>query len=86
MIEVPLTEDSLRAALGRIQDFVRVHDGDDDVLPPFTVLRESLGITDELMELYSEWAEILLSQEGVAAPMLLGLIVGLIAADYGSQP
>ncbi len=71
--------------MGRIDDFVAVHDGDDDVMEPFTVLRESLGITDDMMREYTEWADTVIFTDTPTpdAASLFGLIMGLIASDHG---
>lgn len=85
MIETPLTQEALRAAQRYIDDFVAVHNEDDDVMPSFTVLREGLGITDELMEDFINWANrvVFTEEPDPDATALFGLIVGLIAADHG---
>lgn len=85
MIETPLTEEALRAARRRIDDFVAVHSDDESVLPAFTVLREGLGITDELMKEFIDWANrvVFTEEPDPDATALFGLIVGLIAADHG---
>lgn len=87
MIEVPLNEDSLRTAIRRIHDFAAVHQhgNQSDMGEAFTVLRESLGITDDMLSEYVEWAERFLDSDSAGAPMTLGLMVGLIAADDASQ-
>jgi hypothetical protein len=69
-------------AIRRIEDFAAVHSAaDDDLLEALAILRESLGISDEMMNNLAEWAEIFLGDD-VAAPLLLGLMLGLIAADH----
>ena len=89
MIKVPLTEDSLRTAFGRIQDFKAVHKGDDDLVEPFAILSESLGITPELTSTLYELAEELfiddVTEDHLLTGILFGLIVGLIAADHASE-
>ena len=70
--------------MGRINDFVAVHDGDDDVMKSFTVLRESLGITNDLMQEFIEWADTVIFTDTPSpdAAVLFGLIMGLIASDH----
>ncbi len=86
MIEIPLNEDSLGAAIRRIYDFAAVHQHGDatDRDEALTVLRESLGITDEVLLQFTGWIEEFIGDESAGA--LLGLMVGLIAADHESQP
>jgi hypothetical protein len=81
VIEVPLKEDSLRVAMRRIQDFSSVHYGTGEYMEPLTILRESLGITDEIQNELTEWCDTFL-EDDVAAPVLLGVMMGLIAADH----
>lgn len=85
MIETPLTEEALRAAQQRFEDFIAVHEAEDDVSEPFAVLRESLGITDEIMRQYTDWADAVVFhvEPSTEAATLFGLMVGLIAADHG---
>lgn len=89
MIRVPLDEDSLREAFGRIEDFKAVHQGDEDLLEPFGILSESLGITPELIVTLRELAEKLfeldVTEEHLLAGIFFGLMVGLIASDYASE-
>jgi hypothetical protein len=81
VIDVPLTEDSLKVAMRRIQDFASVHYGKGEYLEPLVILRESLGITDEMMEELSEWADELFTTD-ISGPLLLGVMMGLIASDH----
>lgn len=89
MIKVPLTEDSLRKAFGRIEDFKAVHEGDEDLREPFAILSESLGITSELTGTLYELAEDLfiddVTEDHMLAGIIFGLIVGLIASDHASE-
>ena len=66
----------------RISDFIAVHSHNEDKGTAMGILRESLGLTDEILEEYARWSEAVLGDEDVVAPMLLGLLVGLLAAEY----
>lgn len=76
-------------AFRRIEDFKAVHDGEEDVSAPFTILRESLGITEEIVHTLYELAEKLfvddVTEDHMLSGVLFGLIVGLIASDYASE-
>lgn len=81
MIEVPITQDSLRVAMRHIQDFTAIHYGKGDYQEPLAILRESLGITEEMLAELAEWADDFFSEDS-SAPLILGVMMGLIAADY----
>ena len=69
----------------RIEDFIAIHD-ETDVTHATTVLREGLGITDDLMKEFTEWANSVVYSRRDPDPdaaALFGLIVGLIASDHG---
>jgi hypothetical protein len=89
VIRVPLTEDSLRAAFGRIADFKAVHHGDEDVSEPFQILSESLGVTPELTETLYELSDELfvedVTDDHLLVGVLFGLMLGLIASDHASE-
>lgn len=76
-------------AFRRIEDFKAVHDGEEDVSAPFTILRESLGITKDTVHTLYELAENLfvddVTEDHMLSGVLFGLIVGLIASDYASE-
>lgn len=76
-------------AFGRIEDFKAVHMGDKDVLRPFGILSDSLGITEELTGTLLELSEELfvedVTNDRLLPGILLGLMVGLIASDYASE-
>lgn len=83
MIQRPLTEESLEWACNRLNDFSEVHQGTEwnEKLEALTVLRASLGISDQMMTDFAKWAASFVGVEEYAVPMLLGLMIGLIAAD-----
>lgn len=90
MIRVPITEDSLRTAYRRIQDFSAVHHGQEDYDEAFTVLRESLGIDIEMIATMTELTEETIDsgdddKDTLMAGVLFGLMMGLIASDYASE-
>lgn len=89
MIRRPLTEDSLGEAMRRFEEFAVVHHGKGDYEEALTVLRESLGIDQDRLEQYRERIIDILGADGAdpgfLSGSLLGLIVGLIAADYASE-
>lgn len=89
MIKHPLTVEALRDATGHMSDFKAVHDGKGDYQKALSILRESLGIDTEAEEEYADWLKEI-HRTGDPDPAflggaLLGLIVGLIAADYVSE-
>lgn len=75
-------------AFRRIEDFKAVNDGK-NLNAPFTILRESLGITEETVHTLYELAEKLfvddVTEDHMLSGVLFGLIVGLIASDYASE-
>lgn len=89
MIKVPLTEDSLRAAFRRIEDFQAVHDGKDDYEEAFVILRESLGLDLDLNTILHILMHSFLGDVSddtdFMSGVLFGIMVGLIAADYASE-
>jgi hypothetical protein len=83
VIEEPLTEGALKAAFRRLEDFRDVQGADSKTLSEgLTILREGLGITDEIIDEIAEWAESYAGDRGYGPPLMLGLMVGLIAADH----
>lgn len=85
MIENPVTEESLHQALRRITDFSLVHSGTIDPvekLEALTILRASLGLTDDMLVDLDNWVDSITGDAGYTPAVLLGLIVGLIAADH----
>lgn len=83
MIESPLTERALVWACDRIEDFYFVQrDGEwADIMRALSVLKESLGITEEIGDYLTTWADEFLEDNFDHASLLLGLMLGLIAAD-----
>jgi hypothetical protein len=89
VIKNPLTHDALRGATSHMSDFKAVHDGKGNYQEALSILRESLGIDTEAEEAYAEWLKSI-HRTGEPEPSflggaLLGLIMGLIAADYVSE-
>lgn len=84
MIEVPVTEESLRAAIRHITDFAAVHHGKGDYNEALFVLRDSLGITEEMVAELGHWCDDFVGLD-VSAPLLLGVMMGLIAADHARE-
>lgn len=90
MIAVPLTEEALRVAFQRIHDFKSVHSGEENIIEPWEVLRGSLGIdTARVEQIVGESEELFNRSEGddehFYPGVLFGLVLGLIAADYGQE-
>lgn len=81
----PITEDSLKEAISRFNDFRAVHQGNGDYGTALGILHESLGSnTDMTLEL-SDWAEenfVFSEEEGIGGAVLLGYIIGLMAVSY----
>lgn len=86
MINVPLTEEALKTALGRFSDFKLVHEGKGDYREAFSILRESLGVSNDVLVMLQEGIEEILNGDDpeLIAGTLFGLLIGLIAADYAS--
>lgn len=90
MIETPLTIPALSWACRRIENFYLVHQGSEwaEKIEALMILRDSLGIDDELMNQFVMWSEEFLDVDEAkeyAAAMMIGLMIGLIAADYQSE-
>lgn len=83
MIETPVSVESLTWACRRVEDFYTVHkDGElPDVVEAVTVLRNSLGVNDELMDGFEAWAHEWLDGAMSMGEMTLGFMIGLIALD-----
>lgn len=78
-------------ALRHLGDFVAVHEGKGDSVEALDILRDSLGLGHEQMTLLAEEGSFLFAEDDddtnvtFAAGILLGLILGAIAADYASE-
>ncbi|MGH2950494.1 MAG: hypothetical protein ACRDKX_00415 [Solirubrobacterales bacterium] len=79
--------DSLAEALDRIEDFKAVqHDrGTDELLAAVICLQESVGIRDDARALLGERIEALQGKTKATGHLLLGLIIGLSAADLARE-
>ena len=86
MIDHPVTSEALLHAMRRIQDFSTVQSGEEwgEQLQALLVLRESLGLDDELLTQFDLWATSFLGDDELSVPMMMGLMIGLIAADYAA--
>lgn len=83
MIASPVSKESLAWALRRVEDFYTVHADKEvpDKAEAVTVLRTSLGVTDELMSWFDEWVQEWLGEEVSLGDATLGFMIGLIALD-----
>lgn len=75
--------------MARLGDFKAVHDGKGDYTEAFAVLRESLGISEELLSLYVNWVIEYFGVDGeddyLITGALWGLVTGLVVAENGAS-
>lgn len=83
MIERPLTEEALEYAQSRLEDFYEVQRRNERKDQAFTVLRTSMGLDETLSAHLKEWVESFVGPDYTPG-VLLGLVLGLIAADHES--
>lgn len=88
MIDTPLSPDGLTYALRRIEDFYAVQRQGEVVEKAVAlgILKESLGVDSAMTVQFKEWIVEFIEDEEYVAPMLLGLMIGLIAHDYETRP
>lgn len=88
MIKSPLSEDSLKWACRRIEDFYAVHELDETHQAEAAVgtLRRSLGISDAAIAEFDQWCRAYLDEGESVGLLTLGLMIGLIAADQENGP
>lgn len=81
-IDKPFSE-----ALGHIQDFVQIHNGEslDEYKQAIASLLESFGISNDLFRDFILWTEKFFDDPNIAPPLSLGLIIGLLVAEYASR-
>ena len=87
MIEAPvmLTQADLAWACSRLEDFYAIHKDTSfrEMIEAVTTLREGYGIDDEVADQYIKWVH-KFAGEQYDEPMLLGLLVGIMAADHNN--
>jgi hypothetical protein len=87
LITVNEIADSLARAFDRIEDFEAVQSGrsGEDLLDAVLLLQESVGIGDEARALLRDRLPVGAGTSHPAGHLLLGLIVGLTAAELGTE-
>jgi hypothetical protein len=82
VIERPATSEGIDFATGRIEDFYSVHGEWRELIRGLSVLRESLGLDDSLVDQLSTWVKDFTGDPDYTPSILLGLMLGLIVADH----
>lgn len=74
-------------AFDRLDDFESVQSGrsSDELLAAVTFLQESVGIKDDERRLIGKRLEARRSAAGTTGPVLLGVILGLMAAELEAE-
>lgn len=78
-----LTKESFAWACTRMEEFYAVQrNGDQNSLTEaVTTLRESYGLTDDLLERLDKWTDDFCG-ERYTEPVVLGFLLGLMASEY----
>lgn len=84
MTKAPLSEEALRWACSRLLDFATVngHKDQEEKAEALTVLRESLGMTDEVRDFFVSWADAFMDSEEYTPAMFLAFLLGAMTAAY----
>lgn len=80
-----ISKEALRFAFGKLEDFYTVQKDKPfkDKMEAVEILRESLGIDNEMTVELSEWSGDF-NGPGLDGPVMMGLLIGLLATDYES--
>lgn len=84
MNETPLSEDALMWACSRMVDFAMVqkHREWDEKVEAMSILRESLGISDDVLSHFTIWSDHFMGTEEYTPAMLIAFLLGVMAVRH----